>query len=153
MWAGALGFSHSGHRNFSGTTPAFGSRIFYYLGADAKNALLEIRDVRGRAIWRLPAKNLRVFTPRWDLRAAAGRAAARPVHLDGKPASPTNRKAPALNRPGASVGSGTYIISLKVDGKEHLQEIKIVADPEFTAAMLQEELEIETAKQRQEVVE
>ena len=39
------------------------------------------------------------------------------------------------------------------DGKEFVQEIKITSDPDFPTAMLQEELEIETAKQRQEVIE
>jgi photosystem II stability/assembly factor-like uncharacterized protein len=154
LWAGALGFSRSGHRNFAGTNPAFGSRIFYYLGADAMNVLLEIRDVRGRAIRRLPVKKSKgLHAARWDLRAAAGRPAARPTPPDGKSAGPTNRKAPALNRPGASAAPGTYIISLKVDGKEFVQEIKITSDPDFPTAMLQEELEIETAKQRQEVIE
>jgi hypothetical protein len=154
LWAGALGFSRSGHRNFAGTNPAFGSRIFYYLGADAMNVLLEIRDVRGRAIRRLPVKKSKgLHAARWDLRAAAGRPAARPTPPDGKTAGPTNRKAPTLNRPGASAPPGTYIISLKVDGKEFVQEIKITSDPDFPTAMLQEELEIETAKQRQEVIE
>jgi hypothetical protein len=154
LWSGALGFSRSGHRNFAGTNPAFGSRIFYYLGADAKSVLLEIRDVRGRAIRRLPVKKSKgLHSVRWDLRAAARRPVPRPAPSDGKVAGPTNRKAPDLNRPGASADPGTYIVSLKVDGEEFVQEIKIVADPEFPAAMLQEELEMETAKQRQEVVE
>jgi len=34
-----------------------------------------------------------------------------------------------------------------------VEEIKITSDPDFPTAMLQEELEIETAKQRQEVIE
>jgi hypothetical protein len=58
-----------------------------------------------------------------------------------------------LNRPGASAGAGTFIVILKVDGAEFVQEIKVTADPEFPVAMLQEELEAETAKQRQEVIE
>jgi len=98
-------------------------------------------------------KNRGLHATRWDLRAAAGLPSARPAPLDGKSAGPTNRKAPALNRPGASVGPSTYIISLKVDGKEFVQEIKVAADPNYPAAMLQEELEAETAKQRQEVIE
>ena len=36
---------------------------------------------------------------------------------------------------------------------EGLQEIKVVVDPEFPTALLQEELEAETAKERQEVIE
>jgi hypothetical protein len=150
LWAGALGFSRSGHRNFAGTNPAFGSRIFYYLGENAKAVTLEIRNARGQAIRRLPVKKSKgLHGVRWDLRAAARRPAPRPGNKGG----PTGRPAPSLNRPGNSAAAGTFIVILKVDGKEFVQEIKVTADPEFPAAMLQEELEAETAKQRQEVIE
>ena len=38
-------------------------------------------------------------------------------------------------------------------GKEFVREIKVSADPEFPAALLQEELEEQTRKQRQEFIE
>ena len=44
-------------------------------------------------------------------------------------------------------------VGLKVDGKEFTREIKVSADPEFPAALLQEELEEETRKQRREFIE
>jgi hypothetical protein len=154
LWAGALGFSRSGHRNFAGTNPAFGSRIFYYLGENAKAVTLEIRNARGQAIRRLPVKKSKgLHAVRWDLRAAARRPGPRPAPGKGTAGGPTGRPAPNLARPGESAGKGTFIVVLKVDGKEFVQEIKVTADPEFPAAMLQEELESETAKQRQEVIE
>ena len=111
---------------------------------------LEIRNARGQAIRRLPVKKSKgLHGVRWDLRAAARRPSQRPGNAGG----PTGRPAPSLNRPGNSAAAGTFIVILKVDGKEFVQEIKVTADPEFPAAMLQEELEAETAKQRQEVIE
>jgi hypothetical protein len=71
----------------------------------------------------------------------------------GQNAGPTRRNAPSLNRAGAPVKPGSYVIVLKVDGKEFTREIKVSADPEFPAALLQEELEEETRKQRKEFIE
>ena len=138
-----------------GTNPAFGSRIFYYLGENAKAVTLEIRNARGQAIRRLPVKKSKGLhgVTRWDLRAAARRPSPRSAPGKGAARGPTGRPAPSLNRPGNSAAAGTFIVILKVDGKEFVQEIKVTADPEFPAAMLQEELEAETAKQRQEVIE
>jgi len=51
------------------------------------------------------------------------------------------------------VKPGTYVARLVVDGKEFLQEIKVQSDPDFPAALLQEELEEETRKQRPEFIE
>ena len=48
---------------------------------------------------------------------------------------------------------GTYAVSLKVDGEEFVREIKVAPDPEFPAALLQEELEEQTRKHRQEYIE
>ncbi len=150
LWAGALGHNRSGHKNFAGKNPEFGSRIFYHLGADAKKVTLEIRNARGQAIRRLPTKRTQgLHNTRWDLRAAARRPAPRPGNAGG----PTGRTAPQLNRPGLATTPGTYIVALTVDEKEFVQEIKVAADPDFPAALMQEELEAETAKQRQEVIE
>ena len=71
----------------------------------------------------------------------------------GQNAGPTGRNAPPLNRAGRAVKPGSYVIVLKVDGKEFTREIKVTADPEFPASLLQEELEEETRKQRPEFIE
>ena len=68
-------------------------------------------------------------------------------------AGPTGRNAPSLNRAGRPVKPGNYVVSLKVDGEEFMREIKVAADPEFPTALLQEELEEQTLKQRQEFIE
>jgi hypothetical protein len=71
----------------------------------------------------------------------------------GQLAGQTGRPAPPLNRTGSAVKPGTYVARLVVDGKEFLQEIKVQSDPDFPAALLQEELEEETRKQRPEFIE
>ena len=68
-------------------------------------------------------------------------------------AGPTGRNAPLLNRAGRPVNPGNYVVSLEIDGEEFVREIKVLADPEFPAALLQEELEEQTRKQRQEFIE
>ena len=54
---------------------------------------------------------------------------------------------------GAPVKPGNYVVVLKVDDQEFAREITVAADPEFPAALLQEELEEQTRKQRQEFIE
>ena len=71
----------------------------------------------------------------------------------GQVAGPTGRPAPALNRAGNPVSPGTYIAHLVIDGKEFQQKIVVKADPKFPGALLQEELEEETRKQRPEFIE
>ena len=44
-------------------------------------------------------------------------------------------------------------MALTVSDKEYIQQIEVIADPEFPAGLMQEELDAETAKQRQEVIE
>ena len=68
-------------------------------------------------------------------------------------AGPTGRNAPPLNRAGLPVKPGNYVVSLKVDGEEFVREIKVASDPEFPGALLQEELEEQTRKHRQEFIE
>ena len=208
LWAGSLSLSRSGHRIFTGKNPAFGSQIFYYLGGNAKEVVLEIRNARGQAIRRLPVKKREgLHVARWDLREAARRSGPRPpatnretlfqrfdADKDGKltekeapegqrgqflrqlisradsnedgavslsefkaavlpNAGPTGRNAPPLNRAGLPVKPGNYVVSLKVDGEEFVREIKVASDPEFPAALLQEELEEQTRKHRQEFIE
>ena len=71
----------------------------------------------------------------------------------GQNAGTTRRNAPPLNRAGSPVEPGNYVVVLKVDGVEFAREIKVSADPEFPAALLQEELEEQTRKQRREFIE
>jgi hypothetical protein len=71
----------------------------------------------------------------------------------GQNAGPTRRNAPPLNRAGRPVKPGNYVVSLKIDGEEFVREIRVLADPEFPVALLQEELEEQTRKQRQEFIE
>jgi photosystem II stability/assembly factor-like uncharacterized protein len=71
----------------------------------------------------------------------------------GQLAGGTSRPAPPLNRAGNPVKPGTYVARLVIDGQEFLQEIKVQADPKFPAALLQEELEETTRKQRPEFIE
>ena len=150
LWAGALGNNRSGQKNFAGKNPEFGSRIFYHLGEDAEKVTLEIRNARGQAIRRLPVKKTQgLHNARWDLRASARRPAPRPGNAGG----PTGRSAPQLTRSGNAVKAGTYIVALTVSDKEYIQQIEVIADPEFPAGLMQEELDAETAKQRQEVIE
>ena len=47
----------------------------------------------------------------------------------------------------------TYLTKLIVDGKEFVPEVTVAADPEFTSAMLTEELEAFERKQRAEHIE
>jgi len=71
----------------------------------------------------------------------------------GQLAGRTGRPAPSRNRSGTPVKPGTYVARLVIDGQEFLQEIKVQADPKFPGALLQEELEELTRKQRQEYIE
>ena len=207
LWAGALAHSRSGQRLFAGKNPEFGSRIWYHLGAAAKQVSLEIVDDEGRSIRRFRAeRKAGLHAVQWNLRGTQIRSAPRPainipaemfdrldVTKDGKldtkdlakagprgvvlkrvldtedankdghvskeefaaarRAGATGRTAPSTNRAPTPVRPGKYKVRLSVEGKVHEQPITVVADPEFPDALLQEELEESTGKQRKEFVE
>ena len=135
LWAGTLTSSHSGNRHFLGQNPSFGAGISYYLGADAKDVAIEIRDIRGEVIRNLPAEGKRgLHQVVWDLRRG--------------PSAPQRSR-----RPGPPVSPGVYLAKLTVDGSQFEQEIKVNADPEFPSAMLLEELNEHERKDRHEFVE
>ncbi len=85
LWAGALGLSRRGHRNFSGQNPSFGSSIHYYLAEDAADMSLEIMDIKGNLVraFRIEKdrKKRGLHRLQWDLRGVAQRSSSQPPAL------------------------------------------------------------------------
>ncbi len=142
LWAGGLSRSHFGNRHFAGQNPSFGVTLMYRLSAEAKAVSLDIRTPRGEILRQFPTqKKAGLHSVQWDLRAGDRSRLARVL------------PAAVLPAPGAPVKPGVYLVRLVVDGREHLRELAVQADPEFPRALLQEELEESTRKLRQPVIE
>ncbi len=76
LWAGALSGSFSGHKQFAGRNPEFGSAIHYYLSTETKQISLEIRDIKGEVVRRLNANGKPgLHRVQWDLRGEIRRSA------------------------------------------------------------------------------
>lgn len=69
LWGGRLNPSTSGHQNYSGENAEFGAALYYWLGSEAKDARLEIVDIRGDVVRQLPvADKPGLHRVLWDLR-------------------------------------------------------------------------------------
>jgi len=112
----------SGTRRFVGENPSTDAQLHYSLGSDVQSAELEIRDISGRRVALLAGGNragLQKIT--WDLRRTAGTTAASPGNSSGRFS-------------GARVASGTYQVSLVIDGTAVASEsLKISEDPDYDA--------------------
>ncbi len=112
----------SGTRRFVGENPSADAQLHYSLGSDVQSAELEIRDISGRRVALLAGSNragLQKIT--WDLRRTAGATATSPGNSGGRFS-------------GARVASGTYQVSLVIDGTAVVSEsLKISEDPDYDA--------------------
>lgn len=120
----------SGTRRFVGENPGTDAQLFYSLSRDVQSAELEIRDITGRRVALLAGSNrtgLQKVT--WDMRIIAGTT---------PPATTTTGGRGGFGGGGGRfgggrVGSGTYQVSLVIDGTVVATEsLKISEDPVYS---------------------
>ncbi len=112
---------------FSGQNPYNGTRIMYSIGERANSATVVITDIRGEEIREFEAETgLGLHVIEWNLsRAQRGRATGQFRNFGG----------------GRQIASGTYLITLTVDGEEFKQPLEVVDDEDFPVNAVAEELE------------
>lgn len=120
----------SGTRRFVGENPGTDAQLFYSLSRDVQSAELEIRDITGRRVALLAGSNrtgLQKVT--WDMRIIA---------VTTPPATTTTGGRGGFGGGGGRfgggrVGSGTYQVSLVIDGTVVATEsLKISEDPVYS---------------------
>lgn len=118
----------SGTRRFVGENPSTDAHLFYSLSRDVQSAELEIRDITGRRVALLAGVNragLQKIT--WDMRITAGATPPTTATTSGRGGAGGGRFG------GARVGSGTYQVSLVIDGTVVATEsLKISEDPVYS---------------------
>ncbi|HEV3255867.1 MAG TPA: PDZ domain-containing protein, partial [Gemmataceae bacterium] len=125
-------------RRFVGENPASGATIYYSLRRKAETANLRIVDIEGKTVRELHADTEPgLHTVNWNL---AGQP---PRPLTGQAPGPEARRP---SRPGGGGGlggrpvpAGSYKIVLTVDGREHVQSIRVEGDPAAPLDRLAEE--------------
>ncbi len=121
----------SGTRRFKGQSKGSQSAIFYHLGKEATDVKLTISDIQGRNVVSIDgekSEGLHVFN--WNLRRVTRQSSAR----GGQ------RRFRGFG--GSLVRSGTYLVTLTVEGKEYKQTVEILADPSSSNAAVAEQNEI-----------
>lgn len=115
----------AGTRQFRGSNPYSGARIFYSLGDRANAVKLTVSDIKGDVIRELDTNTEQgLHVVEWDLRR-------------------TPRQGTGNRRFGGfgQVPSGTYLLTLTVDGKEFKQTLEIEDDPHHPVNAAAEELQ------------
>jgi hypothetical protein len=106
----------NGARIFAGQNPTPGAAIYYSLGKKAEKVSLKIQDYAGLTLREVPVKNEPgLHKATWNLTQLALR--------------------PGLSRYSPS---GTYRVVLTVDGKEHVQPLRVEVDPVLQQANIAE---------------
>jgi photosystem II stability/assembly factor-like uncharacterized protein len=108
----------SGNHRFIGENPPSGAQIYYSLSKKAENIQLKIVDYTGRTVRELPVKKEQMAPGlhrlMWDLARSP-----REPRGQGRSRGPGQDPAPP----------GMYRIVLTVDGKEHIQSLRVENDP------------------------
>jgi photosystem II stability/assembly factor-like uncharacterized protein len=120
----------SGTRRFVGENPGTDAQLFYSLSRDVQSAELEIRDITGRRVALLAGGNrtgLQKVT--WDMRIIAGTTPPATTATGGRGGFGGG----GGRFGGGRVGSGTYQVSLVIDGTVVATEsLKISEDPVYS---------------------
>ena len=123
----------SGTRKFTGTNRSSSAALQYSLGKSAREVQLMITDVKGDIIREFDELETKkgLHTVDWDLRRSSGNQGA--------------RRGGGSRRGfgGPAVSSGTYLVTLKVDGQTFKETMEIISDPTAAADALPMDEELE----------
>jgi photosystem II stability/assembly factor-like uncharacterized protein len=111
-------------RQFSARTPAKGAEIFYTLERQAGAAVVVVKNITGRELYRAEAPTAAGLNRvDWNLRSS------------GPPAGgprPGGGQAGGRGRPGgAPLANGVYLVELIVDGETVAETLSILGDPDY----------------------
>ncbi|RMF43003.1 MAG: hypothetical protein D6753_06235 [Planctomycetota bacterium] len=126
-WRSIVSRGSAGTRAFAGENPSTQARMFYSLGRRAQSAKLTVTTLFGdelldRDVETTPG----LHVVEWDARRSAA------------------------GRRGSVIPAGDYLVTLRVDGRIHMQRLTVVEDPTLPPATQTEETQMwEEALQRE----
>ncbi|MCR9296693.1 MAG: hypothetical protein NXI32_28635, partial [bacterium] len=122
-WRSSVERGSSGTRSYVGKNPAGEAAIYYSLGRDARKAKLTISDLLGEELFEQEVSvQAGLHRVDWDLRVES--------------AGPGRGRRSLL-------GTGEYLVSLRVDGRVYLQPLSIVNDPNYAESTVSAETQLQ----------
>jgi photosystem II stability/assembly factor-like uncharacterized protein len=136
QWQSLVGKRYYGVKRFLGENPTTGAALYYTLNEKPKKSTkvsLTITDVEGKPVAEVkPQLNAGLNRVVWDLRRRVTRA----KQPRGNPKTRQNARQRFLNRNGARVLPGTYLVTLSVGLQNFKQKLTIVQDPIYKSTGL-----------------